>query len=127
MNQCRQDNTRCRAVPGQHPLSGVACTLPQVEKPPVSVKEEPEVVRCFCGATSMDQAPEAFSGLWLQCDRCGRWQHGDCVGHPSTAPEGTPCQNALAEGVTGCLHCCYRRPLKVLLALAERPGLLARF
>lgn len=75
-------------------ISSMACTMPQVEKPPArtlpGVKQEPEVVRCFCGATSTGQAPEGFSGLWLQCDRCGCWQHGECVGHPSKAPEGTP-------------------------------------
>lgn len=52
------------------------------------VGEEDEVVRCECGATDMSQEGENFSGLWLQCDRCNRWQHGQCAGYPKKAPEG---------------------------------------
>ena len=69
--------------------------IPQVETSPAQKAEE---VRCFCGATVTCQTPDGFSGLWLQCDRCRYWQHGDCVGHPTTAPKGTLGRSPQVEG-----------------------------
>lgn len=57
----------------------------------VNVDEE-EVTRCLCGNQEYPGPPlsEAFSGdeaqtedaggLFIQCDGCGVWQHGGCVG-----------------------------------------------
>ncbi|KAG9443285.1 hypothetical protein H6P81_014625 [Aristolochia fimbriata] len=36
-----------------------------------------ERVECICGATS--ESPK-YKGIWVQCDLCDAWEHGDCVG-----------------------------------------------
>ncbi|XP_068668548.1 uncharacterized protein [Aristolochia californica] len=36
-----------------------------------------ERVECICGATT--ESPK-YKGIWVQCDLCDAWQHGDCVG-----------------------------------------------
>ena len=37
-----------------------------------------ERVECVCGAVSESSK---YDGLWVQCDICDAWQHGDCVGY----------------------------------------------
>ncbi|XP_024639582.1 E3 ubiquitin-protein ligase SHPRH isoform X3 [Medicago truncatula] len=37
-----------------------------------------ERVECICGAVSESLK---YEGLWVQCDICDAWQHGDCVGY----------------------------------------------
>ncbi|CAI9091902.1 OLC1v1027013C1 [Oldenlandia corymbosa var. corymbosa] len=36
-----------------------------------------ERIECVCGAVSESIR---YKGLWVQCDICDAWQHGDCVG-----------------------------------------------
>lgn len=55
-------------------------------------EEDEEITRCICGQQEYPGPPlsEAFSaiesksddagGLFIQCDGCGVWQHGGCVG-----------------------------------------------
>jgi hypothetical protein len=38
---------------------------------------------CFCGQ-SHDELPEG-SGVWVQCESCSRWCHGECAGVVSAA------------------------------------------
>ena len=38
---------------------------------------------CFCGQTH-DELPDG-SGVWVQCDECSRWCHGECAGVVSAA------------------------------------------
>ncbi|XP_058207401.1 uncharacterized protein LOC131320657 isoform X5 [Rhododendron vialii] len=37
-----------------------------------------ERIECICGAVSESSR---YEGLWVQCDICDAWQHGDCVGY----------------------------------------------
>uniref|UniRef100_A0A803NY48 E3 ubiquitin-protein ligase SHPRH n=1 Tax=Cannabis sativa TaxID=3483 RepID=A0A803NY48_CANSA len=37
-----------------------------------------ERVECVCGAVSENWR---YKGIWVQCDVCDAWQHGDCVGY----------------------------------------------
>ncbi|WVQ75301.1 hypothetical protein IAR50_004917 [Cryptococcus sp. DSM 104548] len=45
------------------------------------------IIRCICGFAEDD-------GFTIQCDLCGAWEHGFCVGfaHPSDAPESYLCE-----------------------------------
>lgn len=37
-----------------------------------------ERIECICG--SVTESPR-YEGLWVQCDICDAWQHGDCVNY----------------------------------------------
>ena len=50
--------------------------------------EQEERIDCVCGVTADTPAAEHYAGLWLQCDECLSWLHGDCVGYPKRAPKG---------------------------------------
>lgn len=39
--------------------------------------QQPEVIRCVCGATEQDEDP---GGAWICCETCATWQHTVCVG-----------------------------------------------
>jgi E3 ubiquitin-protein ligase SHPRH len=41
-------------------------------------RQKMERVECICGAASESSA---YTGLWVQCDKCDAWQHADCVGY----------------------------------------------
>ncbi|PON48604.1 Cdk-activating kinase assembly factor [Trema orientale] len=40
-----------------------------------------ERVECVCGAVSENWR---YNGVWVQCDICDAWQHGECVGYSSS-------------------------------------------
>lgn len=48
-----------------------------------SIKKER--VECPCGARSEAGAP---STLWILCEACNAWMHGQCVGYPRHPPKG---------------------------------------
>lgn len=45
-------------------------------------------VDCVCGVTDANPSAKAYTGLWVQCDVCGAWLHGACIGYPRRAPPG---------------------------------------
>lgn len=55
-----------------------------LEQEELEQEEEPEVIRCVCGATEQDQdSGEA----WISCETCFAWQHNVCVGVSSFEDE----------------------------------------
>lgn len=61
-----------------------------------------ERIECICGAVSESSR---YKGLWVQCDICDAWQHGDCVGYSTREKipksredsKGQGCKNKLTE------------------------------
>ena len=54
---------------------------------------------CMCGATHA----HGYTGLWVQCDACGAWLHGACIGFPRRGPPGeVPALAYLLEGFAAC-------------------------
>lgn len=52
-------------------------------------------IDCVCGVTDADPSAEDHAGLWVQCDACGAWLHGACIGFPRRGPPGAyPPQSA---------------------------------
>lgn len=55
-----------------------------LEQEELEQSEEPEVIRCVCGANEQDQdSGEA----WISCETCYAWQHNVCVGVSSFEDE----------------------------------------
>ncbi|CEJ80085.1 hypothetical protein VHEMI00290 [[Torrubiella] hemipterigena] len=55
-----------------------------LEQEELEQSEEPEVIRCVCGANEQDQdSGEA----WISCETCFAWQHNVCVGVSSFEDE----------------------------------------
>lgn len=52
-----------------------------------------EVTRCVCGIVESDDEA-SDGGLYIQCDQCSVWQHGNCVGFAdeSEVPEVYYCE-----------------------------------
>ena len=50
---------------------------------------EGDVVRCVCGATS----DFGYEGEFVQCERCGVWQHSACTGFKSSTHKNFLCGN----------------------------------
>ena len=58
----------------------------KVEASPEPGSDEDEgFVRCICGATEEDEDEDIS---WVACDKCGAWQHTDCMGLTNTDFEG---------------------------------------
>ncbi|KAK9844148.1 hypothetical protein WJX81_006007 [Elliptochloris bilobata] len=68
--------------------------------PPSSDEDDEEEGRvdCVCGVTNADPRVRDYVGLWVQCDACGAWLHGTCIGFPRRAPPGEyECGRCAAE------------------------------
>lgn len=69
-------------------------------------EEEEGGVDCVCGVTDASPGAKAYTGLWVQCDVCGAWLHGACIGYPRRGPPGAQfsCMGrwGVVLGVTSC-------------------------
>ncbi|KAG4439163.1 hypothetical protein IFR05_005362 [Cadophora sp. M221] len=68
------------------------------KKKKIEKEEEPEVIRCVCGAVS---SPEGDEEPWIACDNCTVWQHNVCVGvttFEDEIPEHYLCEQCGPEG-----------------------------
>ncbi len=65
--------------------------------------EEEEATRCICENEELQDPDESkFSsdvdiGLFIQCDKCGVWQHGYCVGILEDVPDQYWCEQCKPE------------------------------
>ncbi|KAL6785091.1 hypothetical protein ACKKBG_A02395 [Auxenochlorella protothecoides x Auxenochlorella symbiontica] len=66
-----------------HPYGGPAPDLEAQRGMRTSIKKER--VECPCGARSEAGAPYT---LWILCEACNAWMHGQCVGYPRHPPKG---------------------------------------
>ena len=86
--------TKGREKPSAPPLSALL-TTPRISKggqrmpiaddvgaaEAVADDDEDDEEYCFCGTARHSRSNMLpFEGVWVGCDRCGRWCHGECAG-----------------------------------------------
>ncbi|KAF2453705.1 hypothetical protein BDY21DRAFT_116923 [Lineolata rhizophorae] len=66
-----------KATTAKGKASKAAAKTTSAESAPDDTEDDNAVVRCVCGATEDDGGR-----MMIACDRCGAWQHNDCMGIP---------------------------------------------
>ena len=79
----------------------------------VEEEEEEEEAGCFCDTDRHLLTNDiSFEGVWIQCDDCSRWCHGECAGFDKVTAE---------EVETYSCPVCAAKPAPLLPAVSDHP------
>ncbi|XP_037475762.1 E3 ubiquitin-protein ligase SHPRH-like isoform X1 [Triticum dicoccoides] len=79
-------------------------------------RQKRDRVECICGAASESSA---YKGIWVQCDICDAWQHGDCVGYSPKKGLTFDDDDVLSRNEKGTMKSKSRRQKRAKFSIAE--------